>query len=187
MSVKFHHMSSVPHKEVRIQDDHREAIHKLGDGQSHTHSDSGGRLVTTFNHHGDSGHSHFVTSHRDGDVVHFRDYHTKKHVATVSHADTAEHNPTKSFKYFKESTEQGTTTMGKFAALMEAKVNEAMKKVGEYENGNRKATIHRDAEWDEYRVKHHVDGVHQKDADYHTGDKDDAHMTAKSFVNKTHG
>lgn len=67
--------------------------------------------------------------------------------------------------------------MGKFADL-----HEALKKVGEYATGNRKATVHKDSEWGEYRVKHHVDGVHQVDADYHTGDKDDAHSTAKKFV-----
>jgi outer membrane protein assembly factor BamE (lipoprotein component of BamABCDE complex) len=73
--------------------------------------------------------------------------------------------------------------MGKFAQLM----NEALKKVpgGEYtsENGRHKAVVHRDAEWDEYRVQFHKDGVHQKKADYHTDDKEDAHSTAKYHVN----
>jgi hypothetical protein len=97
-TVKFHHLSSMPHKEVRMQDDHREAIHKMTDGKSHSSS----QLITTYNHHGDSGTSHFVTSHREGNVIHLRDAHTKKHVATVSHADTAEHNPNKTFKFLPD-------------------------------------------------------------------------------------
>lgn len=74
--------------------------------------------------------------------------------------------------------------MGKFLTILEqTRVDEA-RKVGEHENGNRKATIHHDAEYGEYHVKFHLDGKHQKKADYHTDDKEDAHGTAKHWVNQ---
>lgn len=45
--------------------------------------------------------------------------------------------------------------------------------------------VYRDRDWDEYRVKHFTpDGKHQKDADYHTSDKDDALSTAEHVVQK---
>jgi hypothetical protein len=72
--------------------------------------------------------------------------------------------------------------MGKFSKIFSKDITESLKKVGEHENGKLKATVHHDAEWNEYRVKFHRDGVHQKDADYHTDDKEDAHGTAKHFV-----
>jgi hypothetical protein len=62
--------------------------------------------------------------------------------------------------------------------------NTTLRKKGGYENGNRKATVHRDVDWNEYRVKHHVDGKHQKEADYHTDDSEDAHNHAKHWVSK---
>ncbi len=46
------------------------------------------------------------------------------------------------------------------------------------------ATVYRDAEWDEYRVKFFRDGVYQSKADYHTDDKEDALSTARSFISK---
>ena len=46
---------------------------------------------------------------------------------------------------------------------------------------NRAATLYRDAEWDEYRVKFYRDGVYQEDADYHDTDKQSAIDTAKMF------
>ena len=49
-------------------------------------------------------------------------------------------------------------------------------------DGKRVAKVYRDAEWDEYHVKHYTDGKHHSKADYHTDDKDDAHGTAKLFV-----
>lgn len=76
--------------------------------------------------------------------------------------------------------------MGKFATIIESsEMVEALKKIGQHENGNKKATVHRDVEWDEYRVKLHRDGKHEGEAsDYHTTDKQDAHDTAKAWVNK---
>lgn len=80
--------------------------------------------------------------------------------------------------------------MGKFsqalAAQNEATVTEALKLIGTHEEGRHKATVHRDAEWNEYRVKVHTDGVHQKESDYHTDDKQDAHDTAKHIVSSNH-
>lgn len=80
--------------------------------------------------------------------------------------------------------------MGKFSKALavqhEAAVNEALKLIGAHEEGRHKATVHRDAEWNEYRVKLHTDGVHQKESDYHTDDKQDAHDTAKMLVSHSH-
>jgi len=64
----------------------------------------------------------------------------------------------------------------------ESMLDEALRKVGEYSKDNRKATVHRDHEWEEFRVKHHVDGVHQHEADYHTPDKEEAHGHAKRWA-----
>lgn len=49
-------------------------------------------------------------------------------------------------------------------------------------DGKKVAKVYRDAEWDEYHVKHYTDGKYHSKADYHTDDKDDAHNTAKHFV-----
>jgi len=49
-------------------------------------------------------------------------------------------------------------------------------------DGKKVAKVYRNKEWDEYVVKHHVDGKHQKKADYHTSDKEDAHGTANHFI-----
>ena len=34
--------------------------------------------------------------------------------------------------------------------------------------------VYRDVEWNEYRVKHYVNGQHLVEADYHTDDKEEA-------------
>lgn len=44
----------------------------------------------------------------------------------------------------------------------------------------RSATVYRDAEFNEYRVKFYQDGKHQTEADYHTDDKGDAQRTART-------
>lgn len=44
-----------------------------------------------------------------------------------------------------------------------------------------KAIVYRDAEWNEYRVKFHRQGIYQENADYHTDDKSDAQHTARHF------
>lgn len=61
-------------------------------------------------------------------------------------------------------------------------LNEGMRKIGELhsDSGNHHATIHKDHEWGEYRVKFHSHGVHNPKADYHTDDKHDAHGTAEA-------
>lgn len=43
------------------------------------------------------------------------------------------------------------------------------------------ATVYRDADWDEYRIKFYRDGVYQENADYHTDDKNDAQHSARRF------
>lgn len=50
-----------------------------------------------------------------------------------------------------------------------------------YENGNKRAQVYRDSEWQEYRTKFYVDGQHQINADYH-GDKQDCHDTAQAWI-----
>ena len=50
------------------------------------------------------------------------------------------------------------------------------------EADNSTAKVYRDSDWNEYRVKFFIDGVHQVDADYHTDDKADAISTAESIV-----
>jgi len=61
-------------------------------------------------------------------------------------------------------------------------LSEGLRKIGELhsDSGDHHATIHKDHEWGEYRVKFHSKGVHNPDADYHTDDKDDAHGTAEA-------
>lgn len=67
--------------------------------------------------------------------------------------------------------------------LPEESITESWKKVGEYESGNHKATIHKmDGE---FKVKFHKDGVHHEPSDYFTDDKEDAFGTAKHQTDKT--
>lgn len=79
--------------------------------------------------------------------------------------------------------------MGIFEKFYESKrreqIDEGVRKVGEHINGNKKATVHKDSDVGEYKVKFHTDGKHHAEADYHTDDKDDAHGTAKHWINKT--
>lgn len=58
------------------------------------------------------------------------------------------------------------------------------RKVDEFESGTHKATIHKDTDTGEYKVKFHTDGKHLKDADYFTDEKDDAIGTAKHQIEK---
>lgn len=44
------------------------------------------------------------------------------------------------------------------------------------------AVVYRDADWDEYRVKHHVNGEYQADADYHCDGKAEALNHAGSWA-----
>lgn len=46
------------------------------------------------------------------------------------------------------------------------------------------AKVYRDAEWNEYRVRFYFDGQLNAEADYFTGDKQDALMTATNTVAK---
>jgi len=65
----------------------------------------------------------------------------------------------------------------------------SLRKIGSWSFGKQEdgsfavvAVVYRDSEWQEYRVKLIARGVHQKDSDYHTDDRDDAMMTAKSMA-----
>jgi hypothetical protein len=42
------------------------------------------------------------------------------------------------------------------------------------------ATVYRDAEFQEYRVRFYQDGKHLTEADYHTDSKSDAQFTART-------
>ena len=66
----------------------------------------------------------------------------------------------------------------------EVEIEEALRLVGTHGEGSKTAKVYRDAEWEEYRVKHYTDGVHHKKADYHTNDKHDAHSTAQAWTKK---
>jgi hypothetical protein len=71
--------------------------------------------------------------------------------------------------------------MGKFAVLMEG-----VRLVSAYSQGRHKATVHKDSDLGEYKVKFHKDGVHHEPADYYTDHKDDAEGTARAQVDKAH-
>lgn len=57
----------------------------------------------------------------------------------------------------------------------------ATRTVKHYEKDNKKALVVYSSDWQEYIVKFYTDDVHQKEADYHADDKDDAIGTAKAF------
>lgn len=61
-------------------------------------------------------------------------------------------------------------------------IEESLKLLKTYSNGKKSAKVYKDSDFGEHRVKHFVSGAHQKDADYHSDDKEDAHTTAKKFV-----
>lgn len=46
----------------------------------------------------------------------------------------------------------------------------------------REAKVYRDSVWQEWRVKHYIDGEYQKEADYHTDDKGDAQHHARAWA-----
>jgi hypothetical protein len=50
--------------------------------------------------------------------------------------------------------------------------------------GKHCAKVYKDSEWGEHRVKYHVNGKHHEPADYHTGDVEDAHHTARSELKR---
>lgn len=57
------------------------------------------------------------------------------------------------------------------------------RKVGSWTNGPFKAVIQRSAEWQEFRVRlYGPEGLEAK-ADYHTDDRTDALLTAKTMAN----
>lgn len=51
-----------------------------------------------------------------------------------------------------------------------------------FENGSQMAKVYWDAEWQEHRVKFFVCGSHNKSADYHCPDLEDAVNTAKYVI-----
>ena len=63
-------------------------------------------------------------------------------------------------------------------------LEEALRLKATYHHGNNTAKVYHDNEWGEHRVKFYEGGKHQKNADYHTDDKDDAHATAKLQLKK---
>lgn len=58
----------------------------------------------------------------------------------------------------------------------------ALKKIAEYQQGQRRAVLYRDSEWREYRVKFYISEAYQKDSDYHDVDKRSADDTASTWV-----
>lgn len=51
-----------------------------------------------------------------------------------------------------------------------------------YSAGERTSKVYRDPDWNEYRVKHFVDGAHRPDSDYHTDYAEDAHDRAQAYL-----
>lgn len=51
-----------------------------------------------------------------------------------------------------------------------------------YKNGDKKAIIKWNDEWEEYQVWFYVENKFQKEATYHTDDLEDAAGTAKAMV-----
>lgn len=63
------------------------------------------------------------------------------------------------------------------------RIEEGLRLVSTHGNtSGKQAKVYKDSELGEHKVKFFVDGVHQKDADYHTDDKEDAKGTANTFV-----
>jgi hypothetical protein len=52
------------------------------------------------------------------------------------------------------------------------------------QNTGRKVTIYRNSDWNEWVVRFYMNGVHQTEADYHTGCSADAYDTANKWVNQ---
>lgn len=80
--ASYHKLSSGKDEQVQIEGDHQHEAKRLNDGESTTRKDN---LITHYK--GGKGETHFATSHREGDKVHFRDAYTKAHIATVDHKD----------------------------------------------------------------------------------------------------
>lgn len=68
----------------------------------------------------------------------------------------------------------------------ESELTEGVRKVGDYSAGRHKATIHKDSDLSEYKVKFYEDGKHHEPADYFTDDKEDATDTAKMQCDRNH-
>lgn len=60
----------------------------------------------------------------------------------------------------------------------------ALKLLKTHEANNKTAKVYRDSDYNEHRVKFYRHGRYQMGADYHTDDVNDAHGTAKHFINK---
>lgn len=114
--------------------------------------------------------------------VHAKDEHGKDY--TFDHESYSPRGVHKSARFTDLGHKLVAIKHGDKDVTNENTLEEGLRKVGDYSNGNHKATVHRDVEWGEYRVKHHIDGKHQTEADYHTDDKEEAHNHAKNFVSK---
>lgn len=86
------------------------------------------------------------------------------------------------FKRLYEAVKSGELKIEPILESTTTPILESVRKVGSHENGNKKATVHKDSDIGEYHVKFHTDGKHHKDADYHTDDVVDANGTAKHWV-----
>lgn len=66
------------------------------------------------------------------------------------------------------------------------KLEEVLVLKNTHTHGDKMAKIYWDRDWHEHRVKLFHGGVHQKEADYHTPDRDDAEGTAHVMIGKPH-
>ena len=65
-------------------------------------------------------------------------------------------------------------------------IAEGVRKVGDYTAGRHSASIHKDSDLGEYKVKFYKDGKHHEPADYFTDSKEDASGTAKNQCDQQH-
>ena len=88
-----------------------------------------------------------------------------------------------------QSLEEAKKPTGHLSSLIaKAQAEEPkLRRVSDHEYRDRKATVFKDPEWGEFRVKFYVDGEHLVDADYHTDDKADATGTAKHWIAQAQG
>lgn len=50
---------------------------------------------------------------------------------------------------------------------------------------DRTAKVYKDEDWNEFRVKFYIKGVHQAGSDYHTDSRSDALQTASTWAKET--
>jgi hypothetical protein len=131
---------------------------------------------------GPKGTKHCVVTHSDG---------SESIVSNHQHADRLignTHNEEYELgkKHLKSSPDAIKHDRDRLLPPANEGLDEGLRLLQNYTNtkGHR-ASVHRDSDFDEYRVKFHDEhGKHMPKADYHTDDKEDAHDTAKAHLRR---